>query len=422
MSLSRPRTVSAATATALALVLVASVTGVGEASDHEPSGRARAARAGEGGSAAAARAPSADLLEGFDPLRHALVDGVRVATLRHGRRAILTLDPGLQAHLEHELERYEVPRAAVVAVDPSSGRVLAYVSHTEGGDVADDVVRDASPPAASVFKVVTSAALLDAGVGPGARVCYGGGASRLLPADLRDDPRRDTRCATLRDALGHSINAIIAKLADRNLEPAVLRRYASAFGFGHALPFDVPTEASAMDVPTEPLEFARTAAGFWHMHMSPLHGALLAATVANDGVMPRISMVDRVEDAEGRVLARHRVEDFRSVIPRATARSLARMMELTVSGGTAHGAFFDRAGNAFLPGIAVAGKTGTLTAERPYRGYTWWVGFAPAEHPTIAVAALVVNQPRWRIKASYVAREALRYYLVERPRELRRGG
>src|SRR5690606_9297213 len=112
----------------------------------------------------------------------------------------------------------------------------------------------------------------------------------------------------------------------------------------------------------------------------------------------------------------------RSVIPRATARSLAEMMELTVSRGTAHGAFFDPAGHPFLPGIDVAGKTGTLTAERPYRGYTWWVGFAPAERPTIAVAALVVNSPRWRIKASYVAREALRYYLVERPRDLERGG
>jgi cell division protein FtsI/penicillin-binding protein 2 len=54
-----------------------------------------------------------------------------------------------------------------------------------------------------------------------------------------------------------------------------------------------------------------------------------------------------------------------------------------------------------------------LSAERPYRGYTWWVGFAPAERPTIAVAAVVVNTPLWRIKASYVAREALRWYLVE---------
>jgi cell division protein FtsI/penicillin-binding protein 2 len=420
MSHSRSRWVSCAKVASLASFLVVSIAGVGLARDHAPRPRAEGEATPPRAERRAARPEN--LLAGFDPRRHELEGGVHVAALEGGRRAVLTLDAGLQAHLEGELERYDVPRAAVVAVDPSSGRVLAYVSHASGEDDPGDLVRDASAPAASVFKVVTSAALLDTGVRPSTRVCYGGGASRLVAADLRDDARRDTRCATLADAVGRSINAIIAKLADRHLEPSVLTRYASAFGFGHALPFDVPTEASAMDIPTDPLEFARTAAGFWHTHLSPLHGVLLAATVAHGGVMPRISMIDRIEDANGRVLSRHHAEDFRPVIPRATARSLTEMMELTVSRGTAHGAFFDQAGNAFLPGIAVAGKTGTLTAESPYRGYTWWVGFAPAERPTIAVAALVVNSPRWRIKASYVAREALRYYLVERPRDLERGG
>jgi cell division protein FtsI/penicillin-binding protein 2 len=92
------------------------------------------------------------------------------------------------------------------------------------------------------------------------------------------------------------------------------------------------------------------------------------------------------------------------------------MMERTTTHGTGRRTFFDDHGNAFLPGIAVAGKTGTLSSSEPYRGYTWWVGFAPADAPTIAVAALVVNTPRWRIKAVYAARETLRYYLVEAPR------
>jgi cell division protein FtsI/penicillin-binding protein 2 len=55
-----------------------------------------------------------------------------------------------------------------------------------------------------------------------------------------------------------------------------------------------------------------------------------------------------------------------------------------------------------------------LSKERPYRGYTWWIGFAPANAPKIAVAALVVNSPKWRIKAGYVGREALRHYLFTR--------
>lgn len=359
--------------------------------------------------------PVHQALEGFDPRRHQLetIDGVerRVAPLEGDRRAVLTLDPALQAHIEHELARYEVPWAGVVAMDPRDGRVLAYVSHSSADPNAPDLVLDASPPTASVFKVITGAALVDAGVGPNAEVCYRGGGSRLSAAHLEDQP--GGRCASLAEAMGGSINAVFARLSDRHLDAPTLERYAAAFGFGHALPFDVPTRPSPAEVPSDRLERARTAAGFWHMHMSPLHGAVIASTIAQGGRMPRAAIVDRVEEGE-RVLIEREPAVVRQVIPRRTARVVGQMMERTVSHGTARRTFFDRRGNAFLPGIEVAGKTGTLSAERPYRGYTWFVGYAPADEPTIAVAALVVNTPRWRIKATHVAREALRQYLVRR--------
>lgn len=340
-----------------------------------------------------------------------------VADLEDGSTARLSLDPGFQRAMEDLFARYEVPWGALVAIEPSSGRVRAYVSHSSAERDAGDLVRDARAPAASVFKVITAAALLDAGVGPATRVCYHGGRSRLLADHLVENPRLDTACATLEEAMGSSINAVFARLADRHLDPPTLARYASAFGFGEALPFDVPTTASAFDIPTDRLEFARTAAGFWHSHLSPLHGALIAATIANDGRMPRPSIVDTVRDRQGRVVWEHRPGIVRQVIGRLTARALNWMMRRTVTHGTARRAFWSERGLPFLPGIAVAGKTGTLTSERPYRGYTWWVGFAPADAPAIAVAALVVNRPLWRIKASVVAREALRYWLVVRPRQ-----
>jgi cell division protein FtsI/penicillin-binding protein 2 len=297
-------------------------------------------------------------------------------------------------------------------MEPSTGRVLAYVSHSSANPDAGDLVLDPTPPTASVFKVITGAALVDAGVSPSTNVCYTGGGSRLTAWHL-DDHDRETSCHTLAQAMGHSTNAVFAKLADRHLDAPTIERYAAAFGFGHALPFDMPTRPSPAEVPTERLELARTAAGFWHMHMSPLHGALIASTIANDGRMPRAAIVDRVESPSGEVLMRHEPSIFREVIPRSTARAVNQMMQLTVTEGTARRTFVDPQGRPFLPGIAIAGKTGTLSAERPYRGYTWWVGFAPAERPTIAVAAVVVNTPLWRIKASHVAREALRWYLVE---------
>ncbi len=402
------------TALTLTLALLLAGAGVGVLSAESGEGERSASEATE-----TVREAEPDLLVGFDPLGHRLDGEDLVADLDGGNTAVLTLHPGLQEHLEDELERYAVPYASAVAIEPATGRVLAYVSHSTANPDTPDLARDPTPPTASVFKIITAAALVDAGVGGDTEVCYAGGSSALHARHL-EDHSSDNRCNTLAEAVGGSINCIFAKLADRNLDTPTLERYASAFGFGHALPFDVPTQASPGEVPdheSDRLEFARTAAGFWHMHMSPLHGALIGATFANDGRMPRASMIDRIVSPDGEVLQRHEPEVFRAVISRRTAREVGRMMENTVRRGTARRTFHDRRGRAFLPDIRIAGKTGTLSSERPYRGYTWWVGYAPADAPTIAVAALAVNTPLWRIKASYIAREALRYYLVERPAE-----
>lgn len=351
---------------------------------------------------------------GLDPTRHRVEDGATVADLSDGSTALLSIDPGLQAHVAAIYQRYQVPYGALVAMEPRTGRVLAYVSHSSADPNAGDLALDPAPPAASIFKIVTGSALVDAGVDPNAMVCYHGGLHGIAAHHLEDDPGRDRDCATLVDAMGGSINPIFAKLAVRHLDAQRLERYASAFGFGHTLPFDVPTRISPAEIPTERLELARTAAGFWHTHMSPLHGALIASTIANDGRMPRATLVDQVIDGSGRVSYRASHETFRNVISASTARAINRSMQATITTGTARRSFFDDRGNPFLPGIDVAGKTGTLSSESPYRGYTWFVGFAPADDPQIAVSALVINEPAWRIKASYAAREALRYWLVSR--------
>ncbi|MGE0786945.1 MAG: penicillin-binding transpeptidase domain-containing protein [Sandaracinaceae bacterium] len=352
---------------------------------------------------------------GFDPRRHRRADAVMVSDLADGSTAVLSLDPGLQEHVSGMFARYEVPYGALIALEPSSGRVLAYVSHSSAEPDGPDLVLDPSPPTASVFKIVTGAALVEAGVDPDAPVCYHGGLSRLTEGNLEDDPGRDRSCASLGEAMGGSINAVFAKLAVRHLDPSTLERAATRFGFGETLPFDVATRVSPREVPTERLEFARTAAGFWHMHMSPFHGALMAAAVASGGVMPRATIVDTVLDARGRVTYEAHPTPFRTVMEPEVASRVADMMRQTVAHGTARQYFFDGRGNPFLPGIDAAGKTGTLTGSDPYRGYTWFVGFAPVDDPQIAVAALVVNEPRWRIKGSFAAREAMRYWLVTRP-------
>ena len=355
-----------------------------------------------------------ELLAGLDVRRGHNEDNHVVVDLADGAKAILTVDPDLQAFTKDIFEDYSVPYGAVVALEPRTGRVLAYVSHSSANPEAGDLAVDATPPAASVFKIITGSALIDSGQTPGTTVCYSGGESRLTAAHLDG---KGSACATLADAMGGSINAIFAKLADQHLTPDTLEHYAAAFGFGHAMPFDVPTQAEPAEVPRERLEFARTAAGFWHMHMSPLHGALIGATIANGGQMPRAILVDEIVDAHGQSISHGENTSLRPVISESTAHAINQMMQVTITQGTSRRTFHDPHGVPFLPGVAIAGKTGTLAAENPYRGYTWWVGFAPADHPQIAVAALVVNTPNWRIKANFVARETLRHYLVTEPED-----
>ena len=142
-----------------------------------------------------------------------------------------------------------------------------------------------------------------------------------------------------------------------------------------------------------------------------MHGALLAAAIANRGQMPAPTLIDRARDRSGRLIALP-VATPRQVVDAAAAREVGRMMELTTRIGTAKGTFRDRRGRRLLP-VEVAGKTGTLSAEtdRGYVGYSWFVGYAPAERPAIAFAVVLGNNPTWRIKATYVGRHIVGEYV-----------
>jgi cell division protein FtsI/penicillin-binding protein 2 len=153
--------------------------------------------------------------------------------------------------------------------------------------------------------------------------------------------------------------------------------------------------------------------------MSPLAGAVLAQTVANGGVTLQPRIIKETLDAEGNVL--YRAPDEPQVLRRAikpeTAVEVTKMMVQTTIAGSAHKAFFDAKGGAFLPDIVVAGKTGTLTRHKENRHYTWFVGFAPADAPEVAISALVVNTPVWRIKGPELARDVLRAYFAKKGRK-----
>jgi peptidoglycan glycosyltransferase len=352
-----------------------------------------------------------------------------VADLEGGGLAQLTLHPALQKSVANALASHHLPFAAAAVISIPDGRVLVLAGYSKADPTLDAATLALRPwaPAASVFKVVSASALLQAGqVDPETRVCYHAGVSSVLRDNLVDMPAIDRSCASLGYGIGKSQNAIIAKLVSRNLRPEQLERMAAAFGFGQDLGFDAPLEPSEVDIPREPLEFARAAAGFWHSSLSPLHGALLAATIANHGEMPAPRLIEKAVNGQGAPVPLSKFPS-RRVLDRTVAEQVGRMMQLTTTMGTAHRSFRDRKGHPTLP-VEVAGKTGTLfyrgrpsdpplpssmaVLEAGQLGYSWFIGFAPADHPKIAFAVLLGNPVASQLRAHTVARNVIAEYLA----------
>ncbi|MCP3167085.1 penicillin-binding transpeptidase domain-containing protein [Myxococcus qinghaiensis] len=339
-----------------------------------------------------------------DLLARAKLQGERlVVKEKDGHTRALTVDPVLQASLTKILRDYETPYGVAVVLEPSTGRVLALAEHSQAQPELRGLPYRAVFPAASIFKIVTGSALLEAGVTPTMEECFHGGKRRLTEKHL-EDSERDGACYSLALAMGKSANVIFAKLTQKHLSADTLRRMAARFHFNREIDFVVPTDVSLAAVPEDGFALANTGAGFGDVYMSPLHGALVAAVAANDGrwVDPVL-----VEPEQGSLLP---PEGERVLTPEA-AKALTDMLEATVTHGTARGIFRER---NFRVDSAV-GKTGTLADRNPFRDYSWFVGFAPRDNPRVAVAALIVNDPKWRIRGTWLGREALRLGLERVP-------
>lgn len=354
-------------------------------------------------------APLTAPFAGLD-LAHMHTDGERATVaLPSGEVAELTVDPTLQRAAEKVLAHHRFDRAGIVVMDVEDGHVLAWATRRANGH--GDVNLEANVPAASLFKMVTGAALVEhAHLSPETETCYSGGFHNVGLRELHERPGHEDACASLSLAMGKSLNTVFARLAVKHLKPAVLEHEARRLGFGAAQPFDVASGASEVHVPSDTLGFARTAAGFANSTTSPLHAAALAATFARSGDRPEPRIVARVTDANGNVRYEQPAPKVTPLVAPEVARAVGRMMESTVSEGTSRKAFH----RGEKPWLAtnVAGKTGTLNVPEAGGLVTWFAGYTErsrgsVRHP-VAIATLVVSGPLWDLKANVLAREVLR--------------
>jgi len=352
-----------------------------------------------------------------DAFRH-LLDRLGSATV-HGNSLQLTIRPNAQRLAQQLLgDRC----GAVVALNPHTGAVYVMASSPSydpnlidqpGGYAKVLKIRGACGQGfallnratqgrytpGSTFKIVTAAAALDTGTfkpdssfyDPGYCTEYG---QEVSNAGNPDQGGREVfGHLNFVTAFQHSVNSVFCNIG-KQLGANTILAYAKKFGFYKKPPLETPADERAasgmytrggkLDDDGSKADPGRLAFGQWTMQVTPLQMAMVAATVANGGVVPKPYVVQKIVSHSGGTVKTTHPGNLGRAIKPETAAILTQMMVAVVQGGTG--------GAAAIPGIQVAGKTGTAETGIDHVYTAWFVAFAPADHPQVAIAVVLEKQ------------------------------
>lgn len=354
------------------------------------------------------RAMNTELNGSADSLFYARLEDLVTGRQPQGAIVELTLDPAVQ---QAAWDALGDQRGAVVALDPTTGAILAMVSKpsydpnvlaghdtravneawqalqaAEGDPMANRAIAGNTYPPGSTFKLVTSAAALENGLT----------AATELPAPVELDlPQTtsmlrnfgNTACSptgttTLADALRISCNTAFGQLG-MDLGQEALREQARAFGFD--TPLNVPMTVAESHFPDQldAPQTALSAIGQYEVRVTPLQVAMVSAAVANGGVQMQPYLVQSVRSQDLTVVSETEPAELATPISAATAAALRDMMVGVVADGSGTA--------AQISGVQVAGKTGTAQTAEEAAPHAWFTAFAPADAPQVAVAVVVEN-------------------------------
>lgn len=339
-----------------------------------------------------------------------------------GNSLLLTLRPGAQRIAQQQLGSR---CGAVVAMNVHSGAVYVMASSPsfdpnqiqqnyskvlkirgdcgEGSALLNRATSGLFTPG-STFKIITAAAALDTGAykpdstfeDPGYCIEYGSKVSNAGNPD-QNGPEAFGH-VNLVQGFQHSINSVFCNIG-KQIGAKTILDYAKRFGFYKTPPLETPADERSpsglykytkrgrvLDDPKDPnsVDPGRLAFGQTTMLASPLQMAMVAATVGNGGVVPKPYLVQKVLAPDGSTVRDTHPANLGRAIKPQTAADLTTMMVAAVQGGTG--------GAAQIPGIQVAGKTGTAETAVNHVYTAWFVAFAPADNPQVAVAVVLEKQ------------------------------
>jgi peptidoglycan glycosyltransferase len=323
-----------------------------------------------------------------------------------------------------------VQSGAVVAMEPQTGRILVMASNPtydpnrierrigklsrpgSGSPLLNRTTQGLYAPG-STFKTVTTTAALETGRYTPTTIIDGKGTCITVQTQpLCNASGESAGRVTLSQALTFSYNTVFAQIGE-DLGQNTLYTTMRDYGFFQDPPIDYPSDQvnpsgiysrGHLLSRSDPVDVARVAIGQERLLATPLQMATVAATIANDGVRMAPTMVDQAVAPDGDVVYRAQPEEVQEVMSPQTAAELTAMMRLVVEEGTGTA--------ANLGTLSVAGKTGTAETGVPGVNTAWFIAFAPAEQPQIAVAVAVERSTGFGgTVAAPIARDVIEAYL-----------
>ncbi|HYV15199.1 MAG TPA: penicillin-binding protein 2 [Conexibacter sp.] len=331
-----------------------------------------------------------------------------------GDTLVTTLDPDAQRVAIEQLNATGL-RGSVVALDPHTGAVKVMASvpgydpntigrpgvfkqlngEGSGSPLLDRATQGTYAPG-STFKVLTAAAAIDSGRYTPDSIVDGSSPKTISGVPLSNDGGESFGPISLTTALTNSVNTVFGQVGEA-LGRNVMADYMQRFGFYRRPPLDYPSDemiasgershGRLLDPTSPQIDVGRMAIGQDKLTVTPMQMAMVVAAVANRGTLMAPHLADRVVDPDGRTVTTIEPRVASTPIKPSTADALNQMMRKVVEEGT---------GTAVqLPGIEVAGKTGTAEVGAVGANLTqpWFIAFAPADRPQIAIAVTVENSP-----------------------------
>ncbi|MDH4205450.1 MAG: penicillin-binding transpeptidase domain-containing protein [Desulfobacteraceae bacterium] len=334
----------------------------------------------------------------------------------HKFRVETSLNIGLQNYLLSKLNTSTARYIGIVAMDPATGKILSMVSFNKT-DPSNNPCLDNRFPAASIFKIVTASAAIEKyGFSSNHIFTYNGMKHTLYKSQLKERKSRYTNRITFKDAFAQSVNPVFGKIGSLYLGKDTLEEYAKAFGFNKNIDFEIMIDPSCVALSDEPYQWAEIASGFNNKtKMSPIHGAMMASAIINQGQLLEPTIVDRIVNEKGRIIYNGKLVPMSQAMAPNASQTLNRLMANTIKSGTGRKAFRRFRKDKILSRLNIGGKTGSIDNKTHDARYDWFVGFAEEKEgeKKIALSVIVAHEKYIGLRATYYARIAMKKYFED---------